>query len=392
MDPTYKLLFTGELRPGFEPDNVINALVEDMGLAVEKADKLVNARRPVTVKRGVDKPKGEQLGKRLARTGLTMKLVKNAEQKAAKSASDQAASEAPTKQAEADLSPTPSDNPYAAPVANLEQQAPVESSQQGDPQKLGASHGWKWVKDAYSMFKEHPWAYMGAFFSSYFIVGLFSLIPFLGMFLGYIVMPIIMGGLMIGVHEQKEGGSFRLRHIFSGFSNNRNQLLLLGCLITIGFFVCFIPFLFFFGMSFFTGNFDPETMSGLNMSMLPIMLLLGFGISIPLYMAMWFAPTLVAVNDHKAWPALKLSFQACKKNMLPFLVYSIVFMGLFVGIMVIFGIGASIVMPQFNSIDNIGSTIFVGIAVVVILMALMVPTMATMGLSVYTAYRDIFYS
>jgi len=78
--------------------------------------------------------------------------------------------------------------------------------------------------------------------------------------------------------------------------------------------------------------------------------------------------------------------------MLPFLVYSLVFMGFFMGIMIIFGIGVSIIMPQFNSMDSTGSMVFVGISAVVIISALMVPAMTTMGLSVYTAYRDIFYS
>lgn len=390
MDNTYNLLFTGELQPGFEPDNVINALVEDLGLPVEKADKLVNARRQVTVKRGLDKPKGAKLGKRLEQAGLIMKLVKNTEQKAT---ADQPVSKTQEKEVEAVTAPSPSEsNPYAAPVANLEQQKKVEGSQQGEPQKLRSGHGWKWVKEAYGMFKEHPWAWMGAFFFTYFLIGISSFVPFIGMFLSYIVMPLFLGGLMIGAHEQKEGGRFRFGHVFFGFSHNRNQLMLLGVLITLGMFVCFLPLMLSFGMAFFTGNFDPEMMSGAGISTFVIGGLVSMGLSIPLYMAMWFSPSLVAIDDHKAWPALKLSFQGCKRNMLPILVYGLVLVGIFTVITAIIGIGAAVAIPMFTSMDIILAAVFTVIIVVLLGMVLMVPAVVTLGLTVYTAYRDIFYS
>lgn len=400
MDSNYNLLFTGKLQPGFETDNVINALVKDLGLAMEKADKLVNAKCQVTVKRGLDKEKGVKLGRKLEQAGLVMKLVKNTEQKGAAipvsepstPSSKQSVSKTPEKQLEADTGPNLPENPYAAPVANLEQQEEVDGRQQGDPQKLRAGHGWQWVKDAYGMFKEHPWAWMGAFFFSYFLIGITGLVPILGMFISYIVMPVFLGGLMVGAHEQKEGGSFRFSHVFSGFSNNRNQLLLLGVLITIGMFVCFLPFLLSFGMAFFTGGFDPEMMSGMNLSMFVIGGLVSMALSIPLYMAMWFAPSLIAINGHNAWPALKLSFQGCKRNMFPILVYSLVLMGIFAVVMAILGICAAVVMPQLVAMDSTLSVVLPAIGILLLIMAMMVPVVITLGLSVYTAYRDIFYS
>jgi hypothetical protein len=401
MDNTYNLLFIGELQPGFKPDNVIDALVKDLGLSVEKADKLVNAKRKVTVKRGLDKPKGIKLGKRLEQAGLVMKLVKNpGQQTVAKPVSDFvapssniSASKTQRKQSKVDLTPNSDENPYAAPAANLEKKKVLKGSRQhSDPQKLRAGHGWQWVRDAYGMFKEHPWAWMGAFFFTYFLIGLTSLVPFLGMFLSYIVMPVFLGGLMIGAHEQKEGGSFRFGHVFAGFSNNRNQLMLLGVLITLAMFVCFIPFLLSFGMAFFTGNFDPEMMSGMNISMFVIGGLISMGLSIPLYMAMWFAPSLVAINEHNAWSALKLSFQGCKRNMLPILVYSLVLMGIFTVVMALFGIGAAIVMPQLTAMESTFSLVLPVIAILLFVTVMMVPAVITLGLSVYTAYRDIYYS
>ena len=46
--------------------------------------------------------------------------------------------------------------------------------------------------------------------------------------------------------------------------------------------------------------------------------------SIPLYMAVWFTPALMVLNDVPMFRAMKLSFIGCLKNILPFLLYFII--------------------------------------------------------------------
>jgi uncharacterized membrane protein len=47
-------------------------------------------------------------------------------------------------------------------------------------------------------------------------------------------------------------------------------------------------------------------------------------LTVPLVMALWFAPALVVFNDQGAVEAMKGSFVGCLRNMLPFLVYGII--------------------------------------------------------------------
>ena len=89
-------------------------------------------------------------------------------------------------------------------------------------------------------------------------------------------------------------------------------------------------------------------------------LLVAAALSIPLLMAYWFAPALVALNGYSAFEAMKTSFFACLKNILPFLVYGLVGMVLGVIAMIPLGLGWFVLAP-------------VGIA------------------SMYSSYRDIFY-
>jgi uncharacterized membrane protein len=52
--------------------------------------------------------------------------------------------------------------------------------------------------------------------------------------------------------------------------------------------------------------------------------LLFLALSLPLIMAVWFAPALVVLRGAEPWTAMKLSFSGCLKNVVPFLVYGLI--------------------------------------------------------------------
>jgi uncharacterized membrane protein len=70
------------------------------------------------------------------------------------------------------------------------------------------------------------------------------------------------------------------------------------------------------------GN-DRQAMAAMGITMVLAMLVL-FALLLPAVMAIWLAAPLVVFHDHGAVEAMKGSFAGCLKNILPFLVYSIV--------------------------------------------------------------------
>jgi uncharacterized membrane protein len=88
-------------------------------------------------------------------------------------------------------------------------------------------------------------------------------------------------------------------------------------------------------------------------------LLLALALAVPVYMAIWFAPALIMFHDVKPLDAMKLSFFACLKNIVPFLLYGIILMVLCVVASIPFGLGFLVLGP-----------VIVG--------------------SIYAGYRDIF--
>jgi uncharacterized membrane protein len=58
--------------------------------------------------------------------------------------------------------------------------------------------------------------------------------------------------------------------------------------------------------------------------LLLLAILVMLALTIPLYMAIWFAPALVVFHDVKPIAAMRASFSACMVNFIPFLVYGVV--------------------------------------------------------------------
>ena len=80
-----------------------------------------------------------------------------------------------------------------------------------------------------------------------------------------------------------------------------------------------------------------------NVIVMPILIAMLF--IVPILMAYWYAPILVGLNNLSAIQAMKLSFVACLKNMLPFLLYGLIFMLLLVAAIIPFGLGLLIAVP-----------------------------------------------
>ena len=89
-------------------------------------------------------------------------------------------------------------------------------------------------------------------------------------------------------------------------------------------------------------------------------LLVMLALLLPLYMAMWFAPSLIVFHGQGPGEAMKYSFVACLKNIVPFFLYSVIF----------FLLSFVASLPAFLG------------------WLVLAPVMAA---SLYTGYRDIFF-
>ena len=195
---------------------------------------------------------------------------------------------------------------------------------------VDASHGWRWIAAGFILFRRNPplWLLLIAllFIGSRVLLA----IPVVGM-IAVLIAPNFLAGLVHGAEALEQGKPLRVGYLASGFLRNAARLVTIGGVSLVGQFLTLMAMVLIGGEAIgsvaktmtATGA-TPETIQAMRAAApgLMLALLVGFVLSVPLMMAVWFAPLLVFFNDMKPVPALMLSLWACLRNIRPFLVYS----------------------------------------------------------------------
>jgi len=223
----------------------------------------------------------------------------------------------------------------------------------GNPKRMAAGRGTAWLVDGFGYFRENPLNWILAMLLFLIVSILLNLVPVIGSVAMSVLMTVFIGGIMLGCHSQKQGGGFRVKHLFAGFTRNTGQLLLLGVLYLAGNFLVLLLMAGFVLMMVGDGGElltlllfpDPEAIQG-AFSIAILAFLAGLALYMPLLMAYWFAPSLVVLGNIPALKALQLSFMGCLVNVVPFLVYGVVAMVLLILAAIPFALGLLVLMPM----------------------------------------------
>lgn len=201
---------------------------------------------------------------------------------------------------------------------------------------LAAGQGLSWLKDGIWYFQRNPFAWSLSLLLWAVMFSVLMVIPLLGQISMFLLSPVFLAGFMRGADRQQQGGDFTIGDIFSGFSRSLDQLILVGFFSLLGMIVVTVIVMLPMGNAMLGMGMMPAdelAMGGAGMNLdaldmdIGVMLLgalLGLFLMIPVLMAYWFAPTLVLLKQLKAVDAIVLSFKACVKNIIPFLVYGVV--------------------------------------------------------------------
>ena len=219
------------------------------------------------------------------------------------------------------------------------------------PRHLDAGAGMRWVSQAWTLFKARPGLWIGMALAVLLIMMVLSMIPGLNFVLS-LGFGVIIAGFVISAYELDENQNLEFAHLFAGFQRNLGQLLLLGVLylaaiLVIGI-IAAVVFLVFGGISGGMGAWMHADSSAWGAGMIMGLMLGCFvflALVVPVAMAIWFAPALVALHAMPAIDAMKLSFQACWANIMAFLVYGLVLVGLSILALLTLGLGYLVLLP-----------------------------------------------
>ena len=246
--------------------------------------------------------------------------------------------------------------------------APPQPIHEG--RRVSAGRGLAWLGDGWRMFKEAPGSWVACFVLFVIMMFVLMVIPVLGNIAGALLSPVLIGGLMLGCRELERNEELMVAHLFAGFRERSTPLLKLGLL---EFAISLVAMLIAAAIIFMTVG---AMFLGVLMGQTPepgatlepgfwigaaVLMLVVIALFIPVSMAVWFAPALVAIDGVEPLASLKWSFFACLKNIWAFLVYGLVIFGLAIVASIPLGLGWLVLGP--------------------VLIA-----------SVYSAYRDIFFT
>jgi len=225
---------------------------------------------------------------------------------------------------------------------------------------VGAGQGWTWIAEGFGLFRKAPGIWIALVVILFVILVVLAFIPLLGAVATFLVLPVFIGGLLLGCQALQGGGELEVAHLFAGFKAHTGNLIVLGALAIAGWIVVMLPVVVIVGAGAFLAAIrgDAAGVAALGGSFM-LAWLVALALSVPIYMALWFAPALVVLRKMAPIEAIKESFLGCLKNILPFLVYSIVLMVLGIVASIPLGLGWLVLGP-------------------------------TLIASVYVSYRDIY--
>jgi len=232
-------------------------------------------------------------------------------------------------------------------------------------QSVPAGNALTWISDSWGLFKRKPGMWIGFVLFLFVIQFLLDRVPyFLGSIVFYAVQIFLIAGVIYSCDLLRREGSFSFGDLFIGFQRKTAPLLTL-VLIAFGFFLGLMLIAFIFlgtGVLMAMSSGDPVAMASAFEGVGAGALFVGaiiFLVGTTIYaMTVWFAPALVLMHDIAPFQALKMSFFACLKNILPGIVFFIVMIVLVIVSAIPLGLGLLVTMPMlficyYTSYNNI---------------------------------------
>lgn len=229
---------------------------------------------------------------------------------------------------------------------------------------VAAERGLAWWTEAWALFMKNAglWIVIGLiFFVILFVLGL---IPLLGGLAACLLMPVFVGGWMQAAQKTEGGGTLEIGDLFAAFKGDRLTPLIVVGAIALAMAIAIGVVMMVFGFGSVAGlvmggarGSGGGMMAGLGLGLFAVLvaMVLGFVAG----MAIWFAPALVALRGTAPVEAIKASFSASLKNIVPFLLWFVIYIGAAIVASIPLGLGWIVLGPL-------------------------------VLLTIYTAYKDVF--
>jgi uncharacterized membrane protein len=238
------------------------------------------------------------------------------------------------------------------------------TSDPNQPRTVDGGRGVAWWTDAWALFMKNAviWVVLGLVLIL--ILFVLAIIPLVGQLASALLMPVFGGSWMMAAKKLEDGGTLEVGDLFGAFKSDRmTPLMVVGALFLVAMVIIvgIMGVLGFGGaVGMMAGGMTGSSKSfaaGMGVSLFAM--LVGLVLFVLVTMALWFAPPLVALRGVAPMDAMRLSFAASMKNVVPFLLWGIIYIIASIIASIPFGLGWLVLAP-------------------------------VLLLTVYTSYKDVF--
>jgi hypothetical protein len=234
----------------------------------------------------------------------------------------------------------------------------------GSGRSVASGRGIEWWSEGWALFVKAAGMWIVLAVVLVLILVVINFIPLLGQIAVAVLIPVLVGSWMLAARKVEQGGSLELGDLFTTLHGDKVvPLLILGALLlAFGVAIAVVAGLLGAGamIGVAAGGADRSigaALAAISAGLLAfgVMLLIGLIAS----MALWFAPALVVFRGTKPFDALRISFSTSLKNIVPFLLWALIYIVASIVASIPFGLGWIVLVP-------------------------------VSMLTVYTSYRDVF--
>lgn len=221
--------------------------------------------------------------------------------------------------------------------------------------QVEAGRGWGWIVEGWRLFAQAPGVWIVLLLIYLAVSVAISLIPVVGLLAHALLNPVLIGGLFYGAAVQARGEPLEVAHLFRGFQDQERMgpLIVLGAISVAGYLLIGLLIVVLIGgglAAWFVLDSSGMDVSSQTLEILLIgaallagLIVLTIGALIA--MALFYGVPLVMLAGQNAWPAVQDSIAACWINMLPLLVFGLVYLGLIMVAAIPLGFGFLILFP-----------------------------------------------
>ena len=190
-----------------------------------------------------------------------------------------------------------------------------------EPRRLKAGAGVAWIRQGWSIFRQRWGTWIIMYFIVMVISGLISLLPGIGSLINIGLLLFFIAGFMLACDAWVEGKKLEWDFVFAGFRYKFKELLILTLLYGV---LGVVWGIFMVSMAGIAGPVLSGASSIGPALLLLLIMIVGLLSLIMIGWMMWFAPSLVVLNDVQPWQAVKMSVKAGMRNIGPFTVYGLI--------------------------------------------------------------------